>query len=93
MGACGVSDPKYPPCVDCGEPDSGTCPAGRCRTCDIDHVAATSTCRGCMRWIGHEDMFGPARDQHTADCPLRDDPECFPRDALDLQIVRNRSVL
>lgn len=74
MGACGVSDPKYPPCVDCGEPDSGTCPAGRCRECGT--------------WIVRPEYGGAVRDQHAPECSLRDAADYHARDDAELREVR-----
>lgn len=38
----------YAPCIDCGD-EPGTCPAGRCRDCDIDYVLGQ--CWSCGQQI------------------------------------------
>jgi len=70
---------RFPPCVDCGEPDSGTCLDGRCRDCDLEYVATLSTCRECLEWILRENVGGPRAKQHKAGCSIAEDPIYYPR--------------
>jgi len=65
---------EFPPCIDCGEPDSGTLPEGRCRDCDIDHAIEQSTCPLCGLRLWNDlgrDLFGIAPSAHddTWNCP------------------------
>lgn len=81
-------DGAWPPCVDCGEEDSGTCSEGRCRDCDIDFITSRGACRSCFVWIVREDWGGPRAGQHKPDCPLKDDPDYWARDAEEERAVR-----
>lgn len=65
-----MSDTTWPPCSWCGEPNSGSCPEGRCRDCDIAVIAASSSCRECGRWMIREEYGGPIVSQHAAGCSL-----------------------
>ena len=87
-----MSDPvpvtTYPPCVDCGELDAGTCPEGRCRDCDLEHVVAGSTCRACLRWQLRAVVFDAPYERHAPGCALAHDPAPLPRDRAEYLAVR-----
>lgn len=85
-----MNETTWPPCVDCGEPEAGTCPEQRCRDCDLEYICTTSSCRECARFMGREDMFGPLRDQHAPECSLRDAEDYHARDDAALRAVRER---
>jgi hypothetical protein len=79
--------PDKPACVDCDE-ERGTCPAGRCRDCDLEHVATLMTCRSCHRMICNPDICGPRHLQHAEGCDLAFDENYGPRDAAEYRGLR-----
>lgn len=81
-----VERAPFPPCVDCGE-EPGTCPEGRCRDCDIEHLMTAGSCRECLTWIMREDMAGPREKQHSIGCSLAAEP-CYPRNAAEYIATR-----
>jgi len=85
-----MSTAPFPPCIDCGEPEAGTCPAQRCRECDMEFITSTSTCRECGTWIVRAEFGGPRRDQHAPECSLRDAEDYHARDDAELRAVRER---
>jgi len=85
-----VNEATWPPCIDCGAPEAGTCPGQRCRDCDLEFIVATSTCRECLQWMMREDVAGPLRDQHAPECSLRDAEDYHARDDAELRAVRER---
>jgi hypothetical protein len=84
MGA--AAEPTSPPCVDCGE-EPGSCPDGRCRDCDIEHLMSAGSCRECLTWIMREEMAGPREKQHSIGCSLTAEP-CYPRNAAEYIATR-----
>jgi hypothetical protein len=86
-----AKESTFPPCIDCGE-EPGSSPDGRCRDCDLAHVAAGGSCRECLRFIGREDTFGPTPAQHTAGCSLANG-EYWPRTPDELAALRARKAM
>lgn len=89
-GGCYNDGRNWPACIDCGEPNSGSCPAGRCRDCDQEYVVASSSCRECARWMWREEFGGPIAQQHAAGCSLANDPDYAPRTPEELAALRTR---
>lgn len=87
LDAPAVEPPPCPPCVDCGE-ESGTCPEGRCRDCDLEHGMSAGACRECHTWIIREDVGGPLAKQHAKGCSLADSDDWHPRNAAEYAAVR-----
>jgi hypothetical protein len=68
-----MSATEFPPCIDCGEPDSGTLPGGRCRDCDIEWLLDSAKCDHCGRhqWNDNAIAIGRMPYDHADDCPNR----------------------
>jgi hypothetical protein len=83
-----VELPPCPPCVDCGE-ERGTCPEGRCRDCDLDHIAAGGACRECHTLIMNPEMGArPVAEQHALGCSLAASDDWHPRNAAEYTAAR-----
>ncbi len=76
-----------PPCIDCRE-EPGSCPEGRCRSCDIDYLTASSACRECHKSIWREDMFDAKETQHKAGCSLSTSADYGPRNDDETWTIR-----
>jgi predicted ATP-dependent serine protease len=83
-----MSDTKM--CIDCGQ-DEGTLD-GRCRDCDISYIVWSGSCRECGTWIMDVNAAGfapkPVREQHKAECSLKDDREYWARTPDELERVK-----
>lgn len=74
---------EFPPCVDCGEPDAGSCPGDRCRECDIDHLHKWLRCAECdeptnvndiaLKLFGWHGCHLPTCSQYLPAIPVRND--------------------
>lgn len=89
---CSGDGRNWPACVDCGEPDSGSCPEGRCRDCDIEYLIVSGSCRECARAVWREEYGGPIAQQHADGCSLANDPHYGPRTPEEFNALRARKL-